>query len=248
MLLYRPPIAASTPRYRSPRPHARVAPQPESLAPSPFASAAFMINIFIVDDHPVLLRGVSSLFDDEPDMHVVGTSSSGAAAFQQMESLSVDVLLTDLRMKGMGGDELAQKSRSRNPRMQVAVLTNYHSDEDVFRAIRAGARAFLLKTSPMEEVIAAVREIHLGETWIPPQIARQLVERATRNTLSSRETEVLRLIARGLKNVEIGRELSISANTVRNHINNMLDKLESRDRAEALAVALKQGLLRMEED
>ncbi len=207
-----------------------------------------MINVYIVDDHPVLLRGVSSLFDDEPDMTVVGGSSIASEALAQMERLQVDVLLTDLRMKDMAGDELARLVRARTPQIKVAVLTNYHTDEDVFRAMRAGARAFLLKTSPMEEVIAAVREVHLGETWIPPRIARQLAERATRDSLSCRETDVLRLIAKGLKNIEIGRELSISSNTVRNHINNMLEKLGSRDRAEALAVALKQGLVRIDED
>lgn len=207
-----------------------------------------MIRIFIVDDHPALLRGVSSLFDDEADIEVVGTSSSASDALEQMTRLSVDVLLTDLRMKGMDGDELARLVRAAKPEVQVAVLTNYHSDEDVFRAMRSGARAFLLKTSPMEEVIAAVREIHQGETWIPPQIARQLAERIARHSLSAREVEILRLIAKGLKNSEIGSELYISTNTVRNHINNILDKLKSRDRAEALAVALKQGVVRIEED
>ena len=196
-----------------------------------------MIKIFIVDDHPALLRGVSSLFDDEPDMTVVGTSSLASEALAQMSEMLVDVLLTDLRMKGMDGDELARQIRAKKPEVQVAVLTNYHSDEDVFRAMRAGARAFLLKTSPMEEVITAIREIHNGETWIPPQIARQLAERVSRHSLSTREVEILRLIAKGLKNSEIGAELFISTNTVRNHINNMLEKLKSRDRAEALAVA-----------
>jgi DNA-binding NarL/FixJ family response regulator len=104
-----------------------------------------MINIFIVDDHPALLRGVSSLFEDELDMRVVGTSSTASDALVQMETTSIDVLLTDLRMKGMDGDELARLTRAKKPEVQVAVLTNYHSDEDVFRVIRAGARAFLLK-------------------------------------------------------------------------------------------------------
>lgn len=207
-----------------------------------------MINIYIVDDHPALLRGVSSLFDDEPDMNVVGTSSIASDALSRMREASVDVLLTDLRMKGMDGDELARLIRAEKPEIQVAVLTNYHSDEDVFRAMRAGARAFLLKTSPMEEVIAAVRDIYNGETWIPAQIARQLAERISRHALSAREIEIVRLIAKGLKNSEIGEQLCISPNTVRNHINNVLEKLQSRDRAEALAVALKQGVLRIEED
>jgi DNA-binding NarL/FixJ family response regulator len=207
-----------------------------------------LINIFIVDDHPALLRGVSSLFDDEPDLNVIGTSSIASDALSQISGMPVDVLLTDLRMKGMDGDELAKRARATNPHIQVAVLTNYHSDEDVFRAMRAGARAFLLKTSPMEEVITAIRDIHNGETWIPAQIARQLAERVARHSLSAREIDILRLIAKGLKNSEIGEELCISTNTVRNHINNMLEKLKSRDRAEALAVALKQGVLRIEED
>lgn len=207
-----------------------------------------MINLFIVDDHPALLRGVSSLFDDEPDIHVAGTCSIAAEALAQIRKTPVDVLLTDLRMKGMAGDELAAGVRAAKPGVQVAVLTNYHSDEDVFRAMRSGARAFLLKTSPMEEVIDAVRAVYAGETWIPPQIARQLAERVSRHSLSAREVQILRLVAKGLKNSEIGQELHISTNTVRNHINNMLEKLKSRDRAEALAIALKQGVVQIEED
>lgn len=207
-----------------------------------------MIKLFIVDDHPALLRGVASLFDDEEEVRVVGTCSVAMDALEQIRRTPIDVLLTDLRMKGMSGDELAQQVRAMNPHIQVAVLTNYHSDEDVFRAVRSGARAFLLKTSPMEEVIEAVRQVHAGETWLPPQIARQLAERVARHSLSTREVEILRLIAKGLKNAEIGNELCISTNTVRNHINNLLEKLKSRDRAEALAIALKQGVLRMEEE
>lgn len=206
------------------------------------------IRVFVVDDHPVVRRGVESIFDCESDIEVVGTAASGQEALDKIPSLNVDVMLTDLRMKGMDGDELTIALRRCCPRLQTAVLTNFHSDEDVFRAMRAGVRAFLLKSSPMEDVISAVRSVHAGERWIPPHIAQQLADRVARNELSSRELEILQLIASGLRNREIAEKLHISENTVRNHINNLLEKLDSRDRTEALTLALRQGLVRLEED
>ena len=206
------------------------------------------IRLFIVDDHPVVRMGVASMFDCEPDIEVVGSAASGQEALQMIPGLQVDVVLTDLRMKGMGGDELAMELRKLCPALHTAVLTNYHSDEDVFRVMHAGVRAFLLKSSPMEEVISAIRLVYAGERWIPPHIGQQLADRVSRHQLSGRELEILQLIANGFKNREIADKLCISENTVRNHVNNLLEKLDSRDRTEAVTMALRQGLVRLEDD
>lgn len=210
--------------------------------------AMIPIRLFVVDDHPVVRMGVESMFDCEPDIEVVGSAASAREALNQIPGLQVDVLLTDLRMKTMDGHELALELREKCPNLRTGVLTNFHSDEDVFKAMRAGVRAFLLKSSPMEEVIAAVRMIHSGECWIPPHIAQQLADRVARQQLSSRELEILQLIANGLKNREIAETLRISENTVRNHVNNLMEKLDSRDRTEAVTMAVRQGIVRLDED
>ena len=206
------------------------------------------IRLFVVDDHPVVRRGVESMFDCEPDIEVVGSAGSGAEALSLIPNLKVDVVLTDLRMAGMSGDELVTQLRETQPGIQAAVLTNYHSDEDVFKTMRAGVRAFLLKSSPMEEVIAAVRTVHAGERWIPAHIAQQLAERVTRDQLSSRELEILTLMANGRTNSEIAQELKLSEKAVTGHITSLLEKMGSRDRTEAVTIALKQGLVRLDNE
>ncbi|GGG74892.1 response regulator [Edaphobacter dinghuensis] len=206
------------------------------------------IRLFVVDDHPVVRKGVESIFDCEADIEVVGTAASAQEALERIPDLHIDVLLTDLRMEGMSGDELIAQLHQTCPDVRGAVLTNFHSDEDVFRAMRAGVKAYLLKSSPMEEVIAVVRRVYEGERWIPPHIAQQLADRVARDQLSNREVEILQLIANGMKNREIANTLCISQHTVRNHVNNVLEKLNSRDRTEAVTIALRQGLVRLRED
>ena len=137
--------------------------------------------------------------------------------------------------------------RKTRPDLRCAVLTNYHSDEDVFSAMKAGALAYILKTAPMEHVIEAIRTVHSGKRSIPPHIAQQLAQRALRNQLSSRESEILQLVAQGLKNKEIADKLYISEYTARNHVISLLEKLGTRDRTEATAVAIKRGLVRIED-
>lgn len=206
------------------------------------------IRLFVVDDHPVVRKGVESIFDCEPDIEVVGSAASAQDALERIPALQVDVLLTDLRMEGMSGDELIARLHNICPEVRAAVLTNFHSDEDVFRAMRAGVKAYLLKSAPMEEVITAVRQVYAGERWIPSYIAQQLADRVSRDQLSLREIEILQLTANGMKNREIAEALCISQHTVRNHMNNVLDKLNSRDRTEAVTIALRQGLVRLNED
>jgi DNA-binding NarL/FixJ family response regulator len=205
------------------------------------------IRLFIVDDHHVVRMGLQSMLRREPDIQVVGTAGSGEEALTALENMEIDVLLTDLRMPKMGGDHLLLELRKLKPSLRSVVLTNYHSDEDIFGAIKAGAMAFVLKTATMEQVLDAVRSAYAGRRWIPPHIAEQLAQRLARNPLSARENEVLQLLARGMRNREIGQKLFISENTVRNHVMSLLEKLGTTHRTEGIAIALQQGLVRMED-
>jgi two-component system, NarL family, response regulator len=206
------------------------------------------VRLFVVDDHPVMRYGIVSLFDCEPSVQVVGSAASGQEALDAIPILEVDVVLTDMRMSGMDGDVFVASLQKTCPNIRCAMLTNYHSDEEVFRAIRAGVKAFILKTAPMEDILEAVQVVHEGGRWIPQAIAQQLASRIARNQPSSRELEVLKLLARGVGTREIGTQLHISENTVRNHINNLLEKLDSHDRTKAVTEALRQGLLRLDDE
>lgn len=206
------------------------------------------ISVFIVDDHAVVRLGLKTMLESEPDIKVVGSAGSAAEALKAIPSLQPEIVVTDLRMREMDGAAMLMKLRSTCPQIRSIVLTTYHSDEDVFGAMKAGAMAYILKSSSLEQVADAIRKVRMGEHCIPARIARQLALRLSRDPLSSRETEILRLVARGMKNHEIGQALSISENTVRNHVVKLLEKLGVRDRTEATAVALHQGLVQVEED
>jgi DNA-binding NarL/FixJ family response regulator len=206
------------------------------------------IRIFVVDDHQVVRMGIKTMLESEPDIVIVGTAASAAEALETIPQHEVDVVLTDLRLGGMTGAEMLIELRKVRPNIRTAVLTNYHSDEDVFAALKAGALAFVLKSAPMEQILTAVRAVYLGERSIPAHIAQQLAQRVSRHQLSARELEILQYVARGLKNREIAEKLHISENTVRNHVISFLEKLNTRDRTEATAVAIKQGLVRLDED
>lgn len=206
------------------------------------------IRIFIVEDHHVVRMGLQVMLRGEPDMLVVGAASSAADALSQLPALEVDVLLTDLRMPDMSGVAHLTELAKARPEMRTAVLSNYHSDEDVFSAVKAGAKAYILKSATMEEILEAIRAVHAGSRWIPRHVAQQLADRVSRAQLSARETQILQLIARGMRNREIGEKLFISENTVRNHILNLLQKLGTNHRTEAVALAVQQGLVRLEDD
>lgn len=206
------------------------------------------IRVFLVDDHAVLRMGLADMLSREPGIDVVGSASSAAEALDRLTEIDVDVVLTDLRMPDMSGDVLIAEIRKRMPRVGVGVLTTYHSDEEVFRCAKSGAMAYILKSASMEQIVEAIRCLVAGSTWFPPQISKQLTQRLSRVELSTRELEVLRLAAKGLRNREIGAELFISENTVRNHIVSMMEKLGTTYRAEAIAIGIRQGLVRLDED
>lgn len=206
------------------------------------------IRVFFVDDHHVVRMGLRTMLESEKDLQVVGAAASAREALDALAEIQTDVLLTDLHMGEMGGDVLIKEVRKLHPQVHCAVLTNYHSDEDVFCAIKAGAMAYILKSAPLEQVIDAIRDVHEGKTAYPPYIAEQLAQCLSRNPPSTRESEILKLVAQGMNNLEIADKLCISRNTVRNHVISLLEKLGTRDRTEATAVAIRRGLVRINED
>jgi DNA-binding NarL/FixJ family response regulator len=202
-----------------------------------------LIRILIVDDHPVVCAGLTSMLSAQPGIEVVGSAASGEEALAIVQRDSPDVLLLDLRMPGMDGIGVlhALKKMEHSPR--VVVLTSFEKEEDIYRAIRAGAHGYLLKDSIKSEMIAAISVVNAGKRYIPRHIAARLADRMMRSDLTPRELQILELLAQGSTNKQIGSALDISDNTVRHHVNNIMDKLRVSDRTEAVATAMRSGVL-----
>ena len=201
------------------------------------------IRIFIVDDHPVVVAGLTSMLGTQNGMVVAGCASGGEEALEMLRSLAVDLLLLDLRMPGMNGvDTLHALSRA-NIHIRTIILTSYETDEDIYRAVQAGAQGYLLKDALQAEMVEAIWTVYAGKRYFPRHVADRLAERMTRSELTARELEVLHMLARGLTNKEIGAALDISGNTVRNHVNSIIEKLEVSDRTEAATSAIHRGII-----
>ncbi|REH43710.1 DNA-binding NarL/FixJ family response regulator [Kutzneria buriramensis] len=204
-----------------------------------------LITVLIVDDHPVVREGVRALLAAEPDLEVVGDCGSGADAVAVAGDLAPDVVLMDVRMPDLGGAE-ATKRIVATTDAKVLMLTTYDNDADVLAAVAAGAVGYLLKDSPRDVLVAGVRATARGETVLSPTVASRLVNRMRRPEpvpLTARELDVLRCVARGLSNPDIGRALFISETTVKSHLVRIFDKLEVSDRTAAVTVAIGRGLL-----
>lgn len=208
------------------------------------------IRLLIVDDHPIVRDGLQGVLESQPDIEVVGEAADGEAAVQMANSLSPDIVLMDLRMPVMDGVTALREIRTRNPQCQVLVLTTYDSDADILPAIEAGASGYLLKDSTREELYAAIRAAARGETVLAPAVAARLVGRMrapAEEKLSSRELEVLQLVAEGGSNSEIASRLHISQATVKSHLIHIFGKLGVSDRTAAVTVALKRGILSLDQ-
>ena len=205
--------------------------------------ASDQIRILIVDDHPVVRVGLASMLGTQPNLDVVGAAWNGQEAFALIERHRPHVMLLDLRMPGMDGIQTLQALRSFPDPPRVLVLTNFESDEDVYRAVSAGAQGYLLKNTTQREMIEAITAVASGGQYFPPHISARITHRRSRAHLTVRELEILDLLSKGLTNKQIGCALNISDNTARNHVNKILEKLDVRDRTEAIAVAFRQGLL-----
>ncbi|MFE5329470.1 MULTISPECIES: response regulator [unclassified Embleya] len=205
-----------------------------------------MIRLLIADDHPVVREGLAGMLAAEPDFEVVASVEDGAQAVDGAAELRPDVVLMDLRMPGTDGVAATRRIVRELPGVHVLILTTYDTDADIVRAVEAGATGYLLKDTPRVELAAAIRAAARGETVLAPPVAAKLVTRMkapVRDALSPRETQVLGLVARGMTNAEIGRELYISEATVKTHLLRTFNKLGVDDRTAAVTVAMADGLL-----
>lgn len=204
------------------------------------------IRLLVVDDHPVVRAGIVGLLAGEPDLEVVGEAADGAQACDLAAALHPDVVLMDLRMPVMDGTTATERILAATPTVRVVVLTTYETDADILRAVEAGATGYLLKDTPRDDLVAAVRAVAGGETVLAPSVARRLVAgvRNAAERLTARELEVLAEVARGGSNAQIGVELFISEATVKTHLLRIFAKLGVDDRTRAVTVALERGILR----
>lgn len=201
------------------------------------------IRILIVDDHPVVREGLAALIERREDMTVVGEANNGREAIDQFRRCTPDVTLLDLRMPEVDGVTAITGIREQAPTARIIVLTTYDSDEDIYRGLRAGAKAYLLKDTPPQELLDTIRAVHAGQTRIPPEVAAKLAERMTGPELTHRELDVLRLLMAGKSNKQVAAALFISEGTVKTHVNNILGKLGASDRTQAVTTALKRGIV-----
>ena len=203
------------------------------------------IRIVVADDHSVVREGLVSLIKRKADMTVVGEASNGREAVDLWKEHRPDVTLLDLRMPELDGVGAIKEIRAMDDTAHIVVLTTFDGDEDIYRAIRAGAKAYLLKDTAREALMDCIRRVHAGETCIPPLLAAKLAERVSGEALSEREIEVLQRIAAGRSNKEIGSELFISEGTVKSHVKSIFSKLNVISRTEAVATATRRGLIRL---
>ena len=207
------------------------------------------VRILVTDDHPVVRAGLSGMLSGEPDFEVVGEAQNGKEAVAFVGERKPDVVLMDLRMPEMDGVTAIQHIKSNYPDVHILVLTTYESDADILRAIETGATGYLLKDTPREELFGAIRMVAQGQSPLAPGVAARLMQRIRdpeEEGLSTREIEVLELVARGTSNKEIAKQLWVSETTVKSHMLHIFDKLSVTDRTAAVTEALKRGIIRLE--
>ena len=203
-------------------------------------------NVLIVDDHALLRTGVANIINQEPDLQVVAEATNGVEGVQAYETYRPDVTLLDLRMPVMEGVEAVRRIRERDPQAKVIVLTTYDTDEDIARALKAGAKAYILKDIAADALIACIHDVLDGKTYLAPAAAAKLAERVTHVQLTPRELSALQLMADGKANKEIAADLGISERTVKTHLGHLFEKLGVTSRTEAVKVANRRGLVRMD--
>lgn len=217
--------------------------KPKSVYPL----SAKAVRILVADDHLVYRIGIRNLLGSEPGFDVVGEAADGLQAVELYRRLRPDVLLLDLRMPHKNGIEVVRAIRQEQPTARILVVTSYQTEEEVFQVLQAGAQGYVVKDVGRETLIEAIRAVNAGTRWVPPAIQKQFSDRVLRGELTAREIEVLRLLTRGLTNREIANVYGISANTVKNHLNNLMAKLDVADRTEAVSFCLARGIVKPEE-
>jgi DNA-binding NarL/FixJ family response regulator len=204
------------------------------------------INVLVVEDHHVVRQGLVSLLNVVEGMHVIGEAADGVEAIAQFRRHLPDITLIDLRLPRMSGVDAIQRIRMESPQARFIVLTTYDGDEDIYRALKAGAKAYLLKGMTTDELITAIRAVHAGKSHIPQAIAEKLAERMGIEELTPREMDVLEQIVAGKSNKEIADELGVTEATVKTHINSLLGKLGVTDRTQAATAAIRRGIVPLE--
>lgn len=201
------------------------------------------IRVLVVDDHPMLRDGIAAVLGSESDIDIVGEATNGLEAIEEFKNLLPDVVLMDIQMPGIDGIEAIERIRIESPGARIIILTTYAGDAQALRALRAGAVGYLLKSSMRKELLEAIRAAHAGNRSVAPSVAQEIALFATATSLSEREIAVLRGVASGHANKNIGRSLSISEDMVKAHLKNIFVKLDVTDRTRAVTVALKRGII-----
>jgi DNA-binding NarL/FixJ family response regulator len=204
------------------------------------------IRVMLVDDHPAFRKGMAALIESEPDLCVVAETGDGREALEVFRQKKPDVVLMDLRLPGMGGVEATIAIRKEFPEARIIVLTTFDLDEDIYRAIQSGAKSYLLKDTPDDELADTIRAVHTGKGALPPKVAERLAARQQRPELSQRETEVLQMLLKGRSNKEIGSSLFVCEDTVKAHLKTLFQKLGVKDRTEAAISAIRQGIVHLD--
>jgi len=208
--------------------------------------ASEKIRLLIADDHALILEGLAATIGRQNDMTVVAKASNGREAVELWKAHRPDVSLLDLRMPTLNGVGVIKELRDLDVSARVIVHTTYDTDEEIYQAVRAGAKGYLLKDAPLEDLLDSIRKVHAGETCIPPALGAKLASRMSGAALTDREVDVLKFLARGRSNKEIGTDLFISETTVKTHVRSIFSKLNVMSRTEAIAAANKRGLIQLQ--
>jgi DNA-binding NarL/FixJ family response regulator len=206
---------------------------------------AASIRVLSIDDHPLLREGIAAIINSQSDMTLVSEAASGAEAIQKYREFRPDIALMDLRLPDLSGIDAMIAIRAEFPEARIIMLTTFEGDVEIQRALQAGARGYLLKSTPPNELLQAIRQVHAGKKRVPPDVAAQLAEHMGNERLTGREIEVLQQVAGGNRNRDIADRLFISEETVKVHIKHIMEKLGANDRTQAIAIAVRRGIIQL---
>lgn len=215
------------------------------LKPMMLSQSHKTIRLLVADDHPIVRQGLVAILNAQPDMHVIAEANNGKEVIEQFRLHQPDVAILDLQMPEVGGVEAITTIRTEFPNAAIIMFSIYETDEDIYQGLRAGAKAYLLKDTPCAEILEVIRAVSEGQRYVPADIGTKLAARMERPNLSDREFEVLSLMATGKNNKAIASELTITENTVKFHVTNVMIKLGASDRTHAVVNALRQGIIKL---